>query len=83
MYTITLVPSTKEALCPPLRYLWPNDYKGKGISGRDHYLGPIGSEPLYILSKCDVGHRMHCLVFTSDPVCVLGSRFSQTLICII
>ena len=22
----------------PLRYLWVNDYKGNGISGRDHYI---------------------------------------------
>ena len=30
--------SAKITLCLPLRYLWANDYKGKGISGRDHYI---------------------------------------------
>ena len=35
MYTISLL---KSSLCPPLRYLWVNDYKGTGILGRDHYI---------------------------------------------
>ena len=30
--------SAKTSLCPPLRYLWVNDYKGSGISWRDHYI---------------------------------------------
>ena len=34
-YTTSLL---KSSLCLPLRYLWVNDYKGKGISGRDHYI---------------------------------------------
>ena len=25
-------------MSPALRYLWVNDYKGNGISGRDHYM---------------------------------------------
>ena len=28
----------KLSLCLPLPYLWVNDYKGNGISGRDHYI---------------------------------------------
>ena len=28
----------KSSLCPSLWYLWVNDYKGNGISGRDHYI---------------------------------------------
>ena len=28
----------KSSLRLPFRYLWANDYKGKGISGRDHYI---------------------------------------------
>ena len=35
MYTTSLL---KSSLCVPLRYLWANDYKDKGISGRDHYI---------------------------------------------
>ena len=35
VYTTSLL---KSSLCLPLRYLWANDYKGKGISGRDHYI---------------------------------------------
>ena len=35
MYTTS---SLKSSLCHPLRYLLANDYKGKGISGRDHYI---------------------------------------------
>ena len=31
-------PLLKSSLCLPLRFLWANDYKGKGISGRDHYI---------------------------------------------
>ena len=34
VYTTSLL---KSSLCLPLRYLWANDYKDKGISGRDHY----------------------------------------------
>ena len=36
------------------RYLWVNNYKGNGISGRNHY----------ILFKFDVRHRLHCLALT-------------------
>ena len=35
VYTTSLL---KSCFCPPLRYLWVNDYKGKSISGRDHYI---------------------------------------------
>ena len=35
VYTTSLL---KSSLCLPLRYLWANDYKGKGISMRDHYI---------------------------------------------
>ena len=35
VYTTSLL---KSFLCPPLRNLWAKDYKGKGISGRDHYI---------------------------------------------
>ena len=35
VYTTSLL---KSSLCLPLRYLWANGYKGKGISGRDHYI---------------------------------------------
>ena len=35
VYTTSLL---KSSLYLPLRYLWANDYKGKGISGRDHYI---------------------------------------------
>ena len=35
VYTTSLL---KSSLCLPLRYLWANDYKGNGISGRDHYI---------------------------------------------
>ena len=35
VYTTSLL---KSSLCLPLRYLWANDYKGKGISGCDHYI---------------------------------------------
>ena len=35
VYTTSVL---KSSLCLPLRYLWTNDYKGKGISGRDHYI---------------------------------------------
>ena len=35
MYTTSLL---KSSLCPSLRNLWANDYKGKDISGRDHYI---------------------------------------------
>ena len=35
VYTTSLL---KSSLCLPLRYLWANDYKGKGISGRGHYI---------------------------------------------
>ena len=35
VYTTSLL---KASLCLPLRYLWVNDYKGNGISGRDHYI---------------------------------------------
>ena len=31
-------PLLKSSLCLPLRFLWANDYKGKGFSGRDHYI---------------------------------------------
>ena len=55
MYTTSLL---KSSLCPPLRNLWANDYKCKGISGRDHY----------ILFKGDGRHRMHCLVFTDTDL---------------
>ena len=34
VYTTSLL---KSSLCPSLRYLWVNDYKGKGSFGRDHY----------------------------------------------
>ena len=34
VYTTSLL---KSSLCPPLQYLWVNDYKGKGISGHDYY----------------------------------------------
>ena len=33
VYTTSLL---KSYLFPPLRYLWMNDYKGKGISRCDH-----------------------------------------------
>ena len=35
VYTTSLL---KSSLYLPLRYLWANDYKGKGISWRDHYI---------------------------------------------
>ena len=35
VYTTSLL---KYSLCPPLRNLWVNDYKGKGISGHDYYI---------------------------------------------
>ena len=35
VYTTSLL---KSSLCLPLRYLWANDYKGKGISGREYYI---------------------------------------------
>ena len=35
VYTTSLL---KSSFCLPLRYLWANDYKGRGISGRDHYI---------------------------------------------
>ena len=35
VYTTSLL---KSPLCLPLRYLWANDYKGKGISGCDLYI---------------------------------------------
>ena len=35
VYTISLL---KSSMCLPLRYLWANDYKGKGFFGRDHYI---------------------------------------------
>ena len=35
VYTTSLL---KSCLRLPLRYLWANDYKDKGISGRDHYI---------------------------------------------
>ena len=35
VYTTSLL---KSSLCLPLRYLWANNYKDKGISGRDHYI---------------------------------------------
>ena len=35
VYTKSLI---KSSLCPPLRYLWVNDYRGKGNSERDHYI---------------------------------------------
>ena len=35
MYTTYLL---KSSLFLPFRYLWVNDYKGKGISGCDHYI---------------------------------------------
>ena len=35
VYTTSLL---KSSLCLPVRYLWTNDYKDKGISGRDHYI---------------------------------------------
>ena len=44
----------KLSSCLLLRYLWVNDYKGNGISCRDHY----------ILVKCAVRHRLHSLVLT-------------------
>ena len=34
-YTTSLL---KSSLCLTLRYLWVNDYKGNGISRRDHYI---------------------------------------------
>ena len=55
VYTTSLL---KLSLCLPLRYLWANDFKGNGISGRDHY----------ILFKSDGRHRMHCLVFTDTDL---------------
>ena len=56
MYTTSLL---KSSLCPPLRTLWANDYKGKGISGRDHYIN---------LFKGDGRHRMHCSVSTDTDL---------------
>ena len=35
VYTTSLL---KSSLCLLLRYLSANDYKGRGISGRDHYI---------------------------------------------
>ena len=35
VYTTSLL---KSSLCPPLQYLWENDYKGNGISGHDYYI---------------------------------------------
>ena len=35
-----------------IRYLWANDYKGKGISGRDHYIGLFCSRVM-VGTACD------------------------------
>ena len=55
VYTTSLL---KSSLCLPLRYLWANDYKGKGISG--HYI---------FCSRVNFSHRMQCLVFTDTDLC--------------
>ena len=36
--TVKKVLQLTSSLCLPLRYLWANGYKDKGISGRDHYI---------------------------------------------
>ena len=51
VYTTSLL---KSSLFHSLRYLWVNVYKGKGISGCDHYIN----------FKWDIRHRLHCLVST-------------------
>ena len=48
-------PLLNSSLCPPLRYLWVNDYKGKGISGRDHYI---------YLYQFRIGHFSNSLFLT-------------------
>ena len=50
VYTTSLL---KLSLFSPLRYLWVNDYKSKDISGCACYI-----------FKCNVRHRLHCLVLT-------------------
>ena len=50
VYTTSLL---KSSLFPPLRYLWVNDIKGKGISGCDHFI---------FCPSVSVRHRPHCLV---------------------
>ena len=51
VYTTSLL---KSSLCLPLRYLWMNDYKANGISGRDYYI---------VYSSVMFG-TVHCLVLT-------------------
>ena len=62
VYTTSLL---KSFLYLPLRYLWANDYKGKGISWRDNH----------ILFKSDVRHCIHFLVFTdTDLYCLTKGK---------
>ena len=59
VYTTSLL---KSSLCLPLRYLWANDYKDKGISRRGHYI---------FCSRVIFSNRMYCLVFTDTDLCSL------------
>ena len=66
MYTISLL---KSSLCLPLRYLWANDYKGKGISGRDHHI---------FCSRVMVGIA-YTAKFSQKLICIVLRRENLTL----
>ena len=66
MYTTSLL---KASLSLPLRYLWANAYKGKGISGRDHYI---------FCSRVMVGSACTAL-FSQILICIVLRREKLTL----
>ena len=66
MYTTSLL---KSSLCLPLRYLWANDYKDMGISGRGHYI---------FCSRVMVGTACTAL-FSQILICIALRRENLTL----